>query len=79
MRQELNDNQMEQVVGGTVRFSGSVMKIAFTVRGEQFDVKNCEDWEAMALISQLYGQYKTEGNRVFETKTKEAFEARGWI
>lgn len=77
MRQELNDNQMEQVNGGTVKFNGQ--KVQFTVHKETFDVKNCDTDAANLLIVQLYAQYKYNGNRVFEQKVKEAFEANGWI
>lgn len=79
MRQELNDTLVEQVVGGTVRFSGSDMLIQFTVLGETFSVKNCSDAEAMSLIVSLYAEYKTKGNRAFETATKAAFQSRGWL
>ena len=77
MRKELKENQMEQVVGGTVRFNGNTVQ--FTVLGEQYDVQNCDSDEANLVIVQLYAKHKYDGNRVFETKVKEAFEAKGWI
>lgn len=77
MRRELKDGQMEQVVGGTVKFNGNTVQ--FTVLGEQYDVQDCDSDEANMLIVQLYAQYKYDGNRVFETKVKEAFEDNGWI
>ncbi len=77
MREKLNDNQMEQVVGGTVRFNGE--KVQFTVLGETISVNNCDVDEANLVIVTLYAQYKRQGNRVFETKVKEAFQEHGWI
>lgn len=77
MRQELNDNQMEQVVGGTVRFNGT--KVQFTVLNETYTVQNCDSDQANLVIVTLYAQYKRQGNRVFETKVKEAFAANGWL
>lgn len=77
MRQELNDFQTEQVVGGTVRFNGK--KVQFTVLGETYDVQDCDSDQANLVIVTLYAQYKYEGNRVFESKVKEAFQANGWL
>lgn len=77
MRQELNDKNVEQVVGGTVRFNGQ--KVEFTVLKEKYDVQNCDVDQANLIIVTLYAQYKFQGNRVFETKVKEAFTEHGWL
>lgn len=77
MREELNDLQADQVVGGTVRFNGK--KVQFTVLGETYDVQNCDSDQANLVIVTLYAQYKYNGNRVFETKVKEAFQQNGWL
>lgn len=79
MRHELDDNQLEQVTGGTVEFSGTKMKIGFTVLGEGYKVVNCTKDEAMALVMMTYLQYKDQGDAVNEQKTKEAFQAKGWL
>lgn len=79
MRQELNDNALEQVVGGTVRLNTSRMRIGFTVLGKAFNLKNCEDYEAMALVSEMYGKHKNDGDRAFEEATMAAFRNKGWI
>ncbi len=79
MRQELNENALEQVVGGTVRLNTTRMRIGFTVLNKSFNLKNCEDYEAMGLVSQLYGQYKNAGDKAFEEATMAAFQSRGWI
>lgn len=79
MKQALNDEVLDQVVGGTVNLNTNAMMIGFTVLGESFQLKNCTDTEAMILVVQLYSQYKKKGNLAFETATKEAFAANGWI
>ena len=79
MRQQLDDNAMEQVVGGTVRLNTTRMRIGFTVLHQSYDLKNCEDYEAMGLLSQVYGQYKTQGDLAFEEATIAALRAKGWI
>ena len=79
MRVEINDNALDQVVGGTVRLNTTRMRLGFTVLGEAFDLKNCTDIQAMNLVTELYGQYRNAGDRAFEEATKAAFAAKGWI
>ena len=79
MRQELNSVDLEQVVGGTVRLNTTRMRIGFTVLNQAFNLKNCEDYQAMGLVAELYGKYKNEGDRAFEEATLAAFRAKGWI
>ena len=79
MKQEINEQDLEQVVGGTVYVNGSKMTIKFTVLGAGYRLKNCEDYEVMGLVSQLYGQYKTQGDQAYETAVKNALRAKGWI
>ena len=79
MREQLNDQDMEMVVGGTVRLNTTRMQISFTTIKKVFKLKNCEDTDAMALVSQLYGQYKNAGDKAYEEATLAAFQSRGWI
>ena len=79
MRQEINDKELDQVVGGVVRINGNKMRVGFTYLREAYDLKNCEDYEAMMLATQLYAQYKHEGDLAYETAVKNAFIAKGWI
>ena len=79
MKYELNDDQLEQVTGGTVEFSGTKMRIGFTVLGEGYNVVNCSSDEAMALVMTTYLQYKDQGDLVNEQMTKAAFMAKGWL
>ena len=79
MKQELNEQDLQQVIGGTVLLNTSKMKIGFSVIGGGYRLKNCEDYQVMGLVSQLYGQYKTQGDQAYETAVKQALEERGWI
>jgi len=79
MRVEINDNALDQVVGGTVRLNTTRMRLGFTVLGQAFNLQNCTDIQAMSLVTELYGQYKNAGDRAFEEATKAAFEQRGWL
>ena len=80
MRQAIdNNNELEQVVGGTVILNTSRMRIGFTVLGEAYDVVNCSDDDARDLVNELYKQYKNSGDRALEEATREAFDSRGWL
>ena len=79
MKQALNDTDLEQVVGGTVRLNTTRMRIGFTVLGQAYNVVNCTDIEAMTLVTQMYGKYKTAGDRALEEATLKAFRAKGWL
>lgn len=79
MRQELNANDIEQVVGGTVILNTSRMRIGFTYLGEAYNVVNCSDDDARDLVNELYKQYKNQGDKALEEATREAFSSRGWL
>lgn len=79
MREQLSENAMEQVVGGTVILNTSRMRIGFTVLGQAYNVVNCSDDDARDLVNALYKQYKNSGDRALEEATLAAFQANGWI
>jgi len=79
MRLELNSEELDQVVGGTVYINGNKMKMKLSHLNEIYNLQGCEDYEAMMLATQLYAQYKAAGDRAFETAVKEAFQDKGWI
>lgn len=79
MRQELNDQELDMVVGGTVYINGNKMRMKLSFLNEIYDLHNCEDYEAMMVATQLYAQNKTAGDRAYETAVKNAFIANGWI
>lgn len=79
MKQELNDKNLEQVIGGSVIVSGNEMVVAFTTLRKKCRLINCESYEAILLATQMYGEYRTKGDLAFENAVMEAFRANGWI
>ncbi len=81
MRQELNDMELDQVVGGTVKISETRMEIKFTeIAGSRaWKLKNCTFSEATVLAAQLYGQYASASAKEYETACRQAFRDKGWI
>ena len=78
MKQMLNENDIEQVVGGTVVVSADKMKIGFTTTGQKYNLQNCTYGEAMAEIYTMYAQYTNQG-QTFDAEVREAFKSKGWI
>ena len=79
MRHEMNEQDMEKVTGGPVRQNTTRMRIGFTEHGEAYDLKGCEDYEAMSLVTEMYAKHKNEGDWAYEEATLAAFRGRGWI
>ena len=80
MRQELNENALDDVVGGTVKISESRKQIKFTeISGSKAYKFNCTFSEATILAAQIYGQYAGKSAAEYEEACKAAFEERGWI
>lgn len=80
MKQQLNDMELDQVVGGTVKISESRMQIKFTeISGSQAYNLKCSYTDATVLAAQMYGQYAGKSAAEYETACKAAFQAKGWI
>lgn len=81
MKQQINDADLEQVVGGTVKISESRMQIKFTeiCGSTAFNLKNCSFSDATVLVAQMYAQYADKPAAEYENACKAAFEAKGWI
>lgn len=80
MRKELNEQELDQVVGGTVKISESRKAIKFTeITGSTSYSLKCSFSEATILAAQLYAQYAGKSAREYETACKAAFEDKGWI
>jgi len=79
MREQINEQELETVVGGIVRVSGNRMKVSFSTLREAYPLK-CEDASDASLLAQiLYNQHKNEGDLAYENAVKAAFQERGWI
>ena len=79
MREQINMEELEQVNGGVVYLSKDWMKVGFSTLKETYSLQNCTFGQAFALADSVYEQYKDQGNSVVDQKTKEAFQAKGWI
>ena len=79
MRKAIDDQSLENVVGGTVILNTSKMRIGFTYHQKAYDLVNCTDDEAQHLLVDLYTEFKNDGDKVFEEKVMEAFSNNGWI
>lgn len=79
MRSEINNEELEQVTGGSVRLNTTKMMIGFSVLQKKFSLKNCTDTQAMILVTTLYDQYRTAGDRAYEQATLNAFHDKGWL
>ena len=80
MKKELNENELDQVVGGTIKISESRGQIKFTeICGSKAFKLTCSFSDATVLAAQMYAQYAGQSAAQYETATKAAFEAKGWI
>ena len=79
MREQINDRELDQVVGGIVRVSGNKMKVNFTTLKQVFKLKNCEASDASLQAQILYNQHKDEGDLAYEQIVLNDFRSRGWI
>lgn len=80
MRQELNEMDLDKVVGGTVKISESRKQIKFTeISGSKAYNLKCSFSEATVLAAQLYAQYAGKSAKEYEEACKAAFEKNEWI
>ena len=79
MREQINENALENVVGGTVVVSGDKMKVGFTTLNEKYSLKNCTFDQVMSVIYGMYGSYQDHTGTDFDTAVKQALQSRGWI
>lgn len=81
MRKELEDIELEQVVGGTIFLSKAKMKVGFETTGEIFNLKNCTYMDALILIDAMHTQYTNSGKTdvEYEADVKNTMIAKGWI
>ena len=79
MRHELNNADLDKVVGGTVIISKDYMKVGFNTLGEMYDLKNCTYREARDYRDDLIEQNPQMSNTEFDKFCKAKFDERGWI
>ncbi len=79
MREKLNDQELEQVVGGAVIISKDYMNIGFSTTKEKFNLKKCTYREARNYVDDLLDDNPNLSNAAFDRLVKKKFHDRGWI
>ena len=79
MREQINENELNEVVGGTVVISRDKMRVAFTSTRERFNLMNVDFKTARNLADELWENNTTLGDAEFDALVKSEFQARGWI
>ena len=79
MRQQLNEQAMEQVVGGTVIISRDYMMVGFDTTQEKFNLKNCTYKQVRDYVDDLLDDNPNLGNAEFDQLVKKNLQAKGWI
>ena len=79
MRNELNNDELDQVVGGTVCISESRMLIMFTDLGATRYKLKCSFNQANMLALSMYEDYKDKSSVEYEEACKAAFIEKGYI
>ncbi len=79
MREQINEQALEQVVGGTVVISKDKMKVGFTTTGEKFDLTNCTYRQARDFVEDLKEANPNMTNAEFDKYTKNQLKSKGWI
>lgn len=77
MREELLNDELEQVQGGVAFVNYNTMKVAFSTTRTAYQLKNCTGAEAQALCSSFIGKCKDESD--YDQKCINALSAKGWI
>lgn len=79
MREQINDEILDAVHGGTVILSRDNNTIGFTTLGQNFELKNCTYYEAFGLVDTLYVNNKELSDLEFDKLVRKAFKQNGWI
>ena len=78
MKMQLNDAELDNVVGGTVIMSVDYNNIGFTSLGEMYDLKT-DYYTARNYVEALKAANKTLSNTAFDALVKKELQAKGWI
>ena len=79
MRTEIKDNQLDNVVGGTVIISKDYNVIGFTTLGEKFNLVGVDARTARNFVEELLDANRDMTNAAFDAFCKEQLQAKGWI
>lgn len=79
MREQIDEQNLEQVVGGEVIINGNRMNVAFSTLKKAFRLKNCTYTDAMYVAMSLYEQNKDLSPQEYDTLVMNTFSDKGWI
>ena len=78
MRQEINDNQLDEIVGGTTCLSESQNRISFTTLNTGYPLK-CDFKTARSFLVGLFAEYPDMTEEEFDRFARKEFRAKGYI
>lgn len=78
MGHQLTDQDLENVVGGSVNLSEKKNKIGFDTIGEAYTLK-CTFKEAKTLVLSMFADYTDVTEREFDILVRDEFLHRNWI
>jgi hypothetical protein len=79
MKQEINELELESVVGGTVVISKDKMKVGFTTMGGSYKLVNCTYKQARNYVEDLKDANPGLTDAQFDALAKQNLQAKGWI
>jgi bacteriocin-like protein len=78
MKKELNNSELNEVVGGTIIISEDYNNIGFTKLGEMYDLK-VDYYTARNYVEELKRENKTMSNAAFDALCKSKLLELDWI
>lgn len=79
MKQELNEQELENVVGGTVIISQDYMVISYTTIGKKKQLRNCSYRQARDYVDDLFDQNPGLSGQEFDQLCYDKMKAKGWV
>lgn len=79
VKQHLDEEEMEKVVGGTVYISRDKMKVGFSSTRRTYNIVNAEYKDVRNLADDLWEANTLLGDIAFDALVESELLARGWI
>lgn len=79
MREQLDEQLLDNVVGGTVIISKDYMVVGFSTIQEKYNLKNCTYKQIRDYIEDLLDDNPNLSNEEFDLLAKQNLQSKGWI
>lgn len=79
MKQEINDQDLENIVGGTVIISRDYMVISYTTIGKKKQLRNVDYRTARDFVDDLYEANPNLTGQEFDQLCYDRMHAKGWV